>query len=346
MFTRQLLYVGSNYICTLSLLTEARGSEVFFAISAMFIANGWIGSFFINRISAAEGRQLSRKDYIALALFLVGYSIYLLRLVPLEVSLYLAFALLVRGTHDFFRKRLFLLGDASEWLPFVLKVSFVAVFLFDLPTTVAIAIYVFIYGCCLANYWFQTPGGGPAAAAPLNLNPPKYGDLFVGLRVSYRNLALLYLPFAYPTSATVEAFLYWWALLSVLAVFNDMIERYALRRAVAIPTWMIWLVTAATLMIIALAFGLAPERLLVIVLVVARQGVLGLENYAYILERLKGSLTRMYIVELVKIGGTMLLFSASFELSISVLHLLTLLLLWEISVGLMLASLLTYTRSA
>lgn len=335
MFTRQVLYVGSNYVCTLLLLTAVRGSEFFFAVSALLIANGWIGSFFINRITRPEGSGPSRKDLAFLLVALIAYVVYLTRLASIETSLLMVAVLAVRVFHDFFRKRLFLLAETSEWIPCALKLSFASSLLLDLTAIQTILFYAAIYGASLAYYWAVTQAG--LAQADGNAGHSKGGDLFIALRVSYRNLALLYLPFAYPLSSTVEEFLYWWALLSILAVVNDIIERYALRTMKAVAPWLGGLVLIAALIILSLCLSAGPEWLVMIGLVLTRQLTIGIENYRYLLERRKGSLRQLYHVEIEKIIGTICLFAGALLSGMPIKVLLGLFLVWEVLAGLILA---------
>ncbi len=332
MYFRQLQFVGSNYICTLTILTQLRGSELFFPLTALLLVNGWIGSFFINRIGMERRVRSIMNDTVVIAACLLFYVAYALNFVPLEESLFMALVLLVRIIHDYFRKRLFLNGDEPEWIPFILKLFILAMFLVNLPPLLYAGLYAALYGACMTYYYSKTEYNRFSSLSR-EKHTAKGRDFLVALRVSYRNVLLLCLPYFYPDSATIKDFLYFWPILSVLALINDMIERHALRAALPLSRKLVLSVASVACCTIMLSLAVLPETLLLVALILTYQVLIALDNYRYVIGLKAGDIAQLYSLELIRILGAFVFLMSLYWLGVPVIWMMTLFIVWEVAIA-------------
>lgn len=306
---RQFGYAGANYLLTMSMLSSLYDSNLFFAISAVFVFNGWAGSFFINQIVNSTGVAIHRRYVFFFIGIIILFLFYVTRMIDVFSSFVFSGVLALRIVHDYKRKQVFLTSDVNETLPALGKLGAVP-FIFILEDTFGvILIYMFTYFLSLLYYLLALHKSSDNSNF-LSYPTTVLHDFLVLTRVSAQSFVLLALPYFYPQGSDAGEFIYWWAALSVLSVLNDLIERYAFEfnslKYLRFEKYFIIFGVAC-----AIIFSLKASSHLVAVLVLLRQLALGFYNFRYAFSLRTRTASGLFVIEFIKSSATLVLFFLS-----------------------------------
>ena len=211
---------------TLAILTFLHGEDGFLLMSSLFIFNGLIGSLFLNRILSENGLLNINSLNLIFVLLLIA-AVYVYTILGLIYAAFIVPILIVRLSHDYMRKKSFILYSSPDVFPSCMKLLLSAVLYFDYVTnpTLAISLYAIVYFAGFLHYQNNKSITVPKSTL-INALSVSILDKFILMRVFYRNLVLLSIPLVFNNSPFVETFLLIWAALSISAYLNDFIEKF------------------------------------------------------------------------------------------------------------------------